>query len=184
MSRRGAGPSDSRGRLTAVALLLLCALRAAPLAAQQGPDVAAFDRFIQSNAPLCLLQPARICFEAGWAMADSDADARLSASELERVRAELTEWARWKKQDLHQQDWTGIQLGLLVVRMVGLERLVASLDQDGDQQLTRNELLADVTLDQRPLPQVLLDRGSVDWEAVSRRLGAFAGLLEGIQAGQ
>jgi hypothetical protein len=43
--------------------------------------------------------------------------------------------------------------------------------------LTKEEVLADVRLDQRPLPQVLSDPKAVDWEKLAGRAGSAAPLL-------
>ena len=142
-------------------------------------EIRAFDRFVTTSAPLCLHESAAACIDAAWFMADRNRDQLLSLDELTAVQQALAEWARWKKPALHQKDWSGIQLGLLLARAIGLERLFASLDANRDRGLSQSELLADVTLDRRPLPQILTDRTAVDWDSVSRRLGSFAGLLDG-----
>ena len=73
-----------------------------------------------------------------------------------------------------------LALGLWMTSIVGIEDLVASYDMDGDGRLTRDEALADVTLDERPLGSVLQDPDSVDREAFATRLGAAAPFLKGL----
>jgi hypothetical protein len=170
----------ARSLVLAVALLFAAPWGAHAQSAASTDPVAQFDRFIAASGPLCLLVAAATCVEAAWAMADRDRDGLLSLGEAERVRDDLTEWARWKKSELHAQDWAAIQLGLLIVRLVGLDSLIAGLDADRDAGVSRRELLADVTLDDRPLPQVLSDRSAVDWDSIARRLGAYSGLLGGV----
>jgi hypothetical protein len=68
-----------------------------------------------------------------------------------------------------------------VVDGVGIERLHALYDQDGDGLVDRDELLADVRLDERPLGEVLLDREAVDRVAIAARLGLPPVLLERLQ---
>ena len=48
--------------------------------------------------------------------------------------------------------------------------------------MSRKELLADVTLDERPLGEVLLDDKAVDRAAVAQRLGSLSPMLEGLLA--
>lgn len=162
-------------------LVLLAGLVPLPAQAQESVSagIRAFDRFVTTSAPLCLHEPAAACIDAAWLMADRDRDRQLSLDELATVQRDLAEWARWKKPDLHENDWSAIQLGLLVARAIGLNGLFESFDADRDRGLSQTEMLADVTLDRRPLPQILTDRAAVDWDSVSRRLGSFAGLVEG-----
>ena len=60
---------------------------------------------------------------------------------------------------------------------VGIDNLIASYDTNGDGFLSKEELLADVKLDQRPLPVVLSDPKSVDWDRLAGRAGVAAPLL-------
>jgi hypothetical protein len=72
-------------------------------------------------------------------------------------------------------------LGFVVVEGVGIERLHALYDEDGDGLVDRDELLADVRLDERPLGEVLLDPEAVDRAAIAARLGLPPALLERLQ---
>ncbi len=142
-------------------------------------EVRAFDRFVATSTPLCLYEAAEACIDAGWLMADLNRDRLLSLDELSTAVRSLSDWARWRKPDLHEKDWAGLQLGLLVLRAIGLGRLFEGFDANSDQGLSQAELLADVRIDKRPLREILTDRSAIDWDSVSRRLGSFAGLVNG-----
>ena len=71
---------------------------------------------------------------------------------------------------------------VVVIDAVGLDKLVASYDADGDGKLSKKELLTDVRLDGRPLGQVLLDPKAVDRQAVAKRLGALSPVVDGMMA--
>jgi hypothetical protein len=146
-----------------------------------GRNVLAFDRFVAASTPVCLHRAAAACVEAGWAFADRDEDQGLSVVELEEVRDELRAWTRWRADDLHATERSLLALGFVVVDGVGIERLHTLFDQDGDGLVDRDELLADVRLDERPLGEVLLDREAVDRAAVAARLGLPPVLLERLQ---
>ena len=144
------------------------------------PEVLAFEQFIQSASPLCLSQPSRVCVDAGWAFADRDGDDRVTLAELHAVRGALIDWTDWRGDSLRPGERTAITLGVWMADSAGLENLMASFNVSGDGRLTKEELLADVRLDQRPLGQVLLDPGAVDREAVARRIGPYSPVLEGL----
>lgn len=170
-----------------VGLLLASAVRAgeaaeaAPATPGFGREVLAFDRFVAASTPICLHRPAAACVETGWAFADRDGDQGLSVDELEEVRDELRAWAQWRADDLHPTERALLALGLAVVDGLGIERLHALYDVDGDGLIDREELLADIRLDERPLGEILLDREAVDRAAIAARLGLPPVLLERLQ---
>ena len=53
-------------------------------------------------------------------------------------------------------------------------------DEDGNGVVTKSELLADVTLDARPLGKILADPKAVDRAAMARRLGLPLPILNGL----
>jgi hypothetical protein len=182
-------PRPGFGRLVGVVALLLlaCAARvgetaeAAPTKPGPGRDVLGFDRFVAASGPVCLHLPAAACVETGWAFADRDEDQRLSLVEVEKVRDELRAWTQWRADELHPTERSLLALGFVVVDGLGLERLHAVFDQDGDGLVDRAELLADVRLDERPLGEVLLDREAVDRAAIAARLGLPPMVLERLE---
>jgi hypothetical protein len=71
-----------------------------------------------------------------------------------------------------------LALGFLLVDGLGVERLHGLYDLDQDGLVRRDELLADVRLDDRPLGEVLLDREALDRAAFAARLGVPQALLD------
>jgi hypothetical protein len=164
--------SRTPGRVLGIGLLLLAlATRiggsAETTTAMPGPgrNVLAFDRFVAASTPVCLHGPAAACVEMGWAFANRNEDQGLSVVELEEVRDELRDWAHWRADDLHATERSLLALGFVVV----------------DGLVDRDELLADVRLDERPLGEVLLDREAVDRAAIAARLGLPPVLIERLQ---
>jgi len=177
VKRSSALQRSSGGRLGRI-LGAAVALGAAPGAAWAVIDGPAFERFMQASRPVCAEQPARACVALAWSFADRDGDRALSLAELAAVRTELESWALRHRDRLTAPERSGLALGLLLVDSLGLERLHALYDQDADGLISRNELLADVRLDERPLPETLLDPAAVDRPAIARRLGVPPALLE------
>jgi hypothetical protein len=176
-------PSSPTKSLSVVSLALLAqvALAGAPPAAianEPPPDVLAFDRFVTISSPVCQHQPADDCIDVAFAFADGDGDGRLSVSELEALRHQIRAWTEWRRPELTAFELRSIALGLWLVNALGVEALQALYDENRDEYLTRAELLADVSLDERPLGEILLDPEAVDRQAIARRLGALAPLLD------
>ncbi|TVQ37700.1 MAG: hypothetical protein EA356_03825 [Geminicoccaceae bacterium] len=153
----------------------LALLLAGPSAA--GDDAARFERFVWQVAPLCATAPSTHCFDAAFAYADGNGDGTLSLADLQRTQRELRAWSSLYWEELPASERAAIALGLFVVDTVGLERLFASYDTDGDGRLTRAELQADIVLDERPLGEVVMDPEAVNWGNLRGRLGAMAALV-------
>lgn len=141
-------------------------------------EILTFDRFIQATSPVCSRDSSTLCFGEAFEFADADGDGTLTLEELRLVRDALQDWSAWRDGTLTVQERNGIKLGLWLVDTIGLEALHDSYDRDGDGAISRQELQADVALDDRPMATVLLDPEAVDRAAVARRLGALAPLLD------
>lgn len=160
-----------------LALVLGLTVAASVLAAV--PDgLARLDRFARETAPRCASIPATSCFEAGFRFVDADATGGLSRRELDGLRRDLLDWTKRNREQLAAADRQGILATLAVIELAGFENLFVSYDTDGDGELRRRELLADVRLDERPLPQLVADPRVVDWDRLRQRLGPAALLLD------
>jgi hypothetical protein len=142
---------------------------------------AAFDHFMAAARPICQQRPAAECVAVAWRFADADGDQGLSVAELTNVRGALEDWVLRHQDELSRPERSSLVLGLLLVDSIGIERLLALYDGDGDGLISRSELLADVHLDRRPLGEVLLDPAAVDRAGIARRLGIPSALLDHIQ---
>ncbi len=165
----------SRALALGVALGMLCRSAAA-----QAVDGRAFEQFMQASRPVCVEQPGGVCVGLALGFADADGDQALSLDEMAAIRRELGDWALRHRDELSPPERSSLALGLLLADSLGLEQLHGLYDADGDGLVSRAELLADVTLDQRPLGETLLDPAAVDRAAIARRLGVPPALIESI----
>jgi hypothetical protein len=145
---------------------------------QQRPQQPGLDKLITGIGPLCLKAPAAQCVDQGFAYADRDRDGRLSLPEAKSVEAEVSAWTKANAGRLPPEERQRLVTGLVVFQTVGTDNLFASYDSNGDGALTKDEVLADVKLDKRPLPQVLSDPASVNWDRLAARAGSAAPLLK------
>ncbi len=166
-------------RALAVALGL-CVATAAAAADRKPPTdaVRGLERFVRSTGSLCQKAPADACVDAGWRYADGNRDRSLSLAEVRRVRRAVAAWLGWKGDALVPRERAAVLIGLYIVGTVGLDALFESYDADRDGLVSREEALADVRLDERPLGKVLGDAEAVDRRAIARRLGKLAPLLD------
>ena len=141
-------------------------------------EVLAFERFIRATSPVCDRESSTLCFALAFDYADADADGALTMEEIRLIRDALDDWSAWRDGALTVKERNGIRLGLWLVDTVGLEALHESYDEDDDGAISREELLTDVALDDRPMAEVLLDPEAVDRAAVARRLGALSPFLD------
>jgi Ca2+-binding EF-hand superfamily protein len=181
----------SRAGLAALAMLGVASLPAFAgdvAAATQGPSraVVAFDQFLKVSSPVCVNEPSGRCVDIGFAFADTDHDGKLSLAEIKSVRSSLQDWMAWKGDAVPAKQRTNIALGLIVLDIIGTDKLFASMNTSGTGKLTRAELLADVKLDNRPLGVVLQDPNSVDRKAIAAKLGRAAPVVGSLmdQSGQ
>jgi hypothetical protein len=170
-------------RLVAIAGALLFATAAA--AQQQAPRPPApaaqprsgLDGLISGVGPICLKAPAAQCVDKGFAYGDRDRNGRLSLAEAKAVEGEVAAWTKANANKLPPEERQRLVTGMVVLQTVGIDNVFASYDVNGDGTLTKEEVLADVKLDQRPLPQVLSDPNSVNWDRLAARAGSAAPLL-------
>lgn len=166
--------------VSAAALLLFTATAIHALEPAPTPAIEDFDKFVTGAVPTCQSQPAQSCVDTGWTFIDTDTSGGISTTEVNALRATMGDWFAWRQASLTKQERSALALGLFVADAVGLENLLAGFDANGDGQLTRAELLADVTMDQRPLGEILADPDAVDRDAVAQRLGDAAPFLDGM----
>jgi hypothetical protein len=146
---------------------------ATPHAADQS-----LDRFLETSVPLCLKAPAVQCVDHGFNFADGNGDGKLSLAEAQTTQAQVDRWTRANARRLPAPEREKLIVGLLVIQTVGPNQLFASYDIDGDGALSREEVTADIRLDKRPLPEILSDPSSVDWNGLASRAGSAAPLLK------
>ncbi len=142
--------------------------------------VIAFEHFIRRNGPFCRTGASTDCFQRGWRFADRDSDGALALAELTEIRAALLQWTEWRGESLRGGERLGIATGVWIIDSVGLPALFAGFDSDASGGLSREELLADVELDERPLGQVLLDPEAVDRAALAERIGKLSPVLDAL----
>jgi hypothetical protein len=153
---------------------------ARPAPANPTPAAYELDRFINQARPTCENAPAEMCVDAGFRFADINGDGRLSVGELERVRSAFGDWKAWRGGTLTDEEQAQAGFATMIVDTLGIPAIVQSYDRDGDGQLTKQEALADVRLDRRPLAQVLSDPHNVDRVALQQRLGMMGGVAGNI----
>lgn len=158
---------------------LIVALAALPVwAATPAPTAGTLDRFLETSVPFCMKAPAAQCVGRGFEYADRDRNERLSLAEAKATQAELNRWTKANGRRLPPQEREKLLMGLILVQTVGPEQLFRSYDADGDGELTREEVTADLKLDRRPLPEILTDPSAIDWDSLSARAGQAAPLLK------
>lgn len=175
-------PTQPR-RLPRLALLLplLLVLAGGTAAAQDTPappEPEVFHQFVAIGSLLCTEAPSRDCLDHGWQFADVNGDGRLDLAELQAVRSGFLDWSAGMDDSLSGRQKTVLHLSRGLARIAPLSSVFALYDSDGDGRLSREELTADVQLDERPMSQVLMDREATDWDAIRARLGRAAMLLQ------
>jgi len=150
-------------------------------AAQQNRDMAeagAVQSFIGMASATCQRERAQSCVDAGWRFAAAAPERGLTLPDLHELRRKVGVWFSRFNGSMSQQERNSVGFGLLVADGIGIEVLHAAFDTDRDGRVTRQELLADVALDSRPLGDVLTDPKSVDRAGLARKLGLPAGYVE------
>ena len=165
-------------RLGPAILALWAALASTGAWSATPADGESLDQFLSRSVPLCMKAPAVRCVDQGFAFADSDRDGKLSPAEVRSTQAQVDRWAKGNARRLPQAERERLIVGLLIIQAVGPDQLFLSYDADGDGLLTREEVTADIRLDMRPLPEILSDPSSVDWNGLAARAGDAAPLLK------
>jgi hypothetical protein len=167
-------------------LIAALLLSASPALAQppQPPDEPADSRAVQAfidkaTAP-CESKPAQTCVDLGWQFAVGQPKQGMTLADLNALRRRLGAWYAWHKAELPPRARDSIAFGLLLADGMGMDRLHAAFDANGDGKVTQRELLADVKLDRRPLGEVLADPAAVDRAGLAQRLGLPPSLTEGL----
>lgn len=169
-----------------VAVFLLCA---APAFAQGQPpakpatepaDSRALQAFIDRARKLCETKPAQACVDLGMRFAAANPKQGLTLADLQNLRKRIGDWYQWHRAQLSPGERASFALGLLMADGMGLERLHAAFDTDGDGKVSEKELLANVRLDQRPLGKVLADPTAVDRVGLAQKLGLPPALTNGL----
>lgn len=142
------------------------------------PGALALEKFVRASAAPCQTEASGRCVDLGWAYADRDKNGTLSLAEVETIRDQIVAWNAWKGDTLTPRERANFNMGLWASNSVGINNLFASYDVNGDGKLTKAELLADVTLDQRPLGVVLADEKSVNRQRFASRLGPLQKMAE------
>ena len=147
-------------------------------AATPAADGQSLDSFLAVSVPICMKSPALQCIDKGFGFADGDGDGKLSLAEVRTTQGRVDSWAKTNARRLPQQERERLIVGLLIVQAVGPQQLFASYDLDRDGLLSRQEVTADIRLDKRPLPEILSDPSSIDWNGLAARAGDAAPLLK------
>lgn len=172
-------------RKALIAVLVLCA---APALAQQPPvkpatepaDSRALQAFIERARKPCETKPAQTCVDLGMKFAAANPKQGLTLADLQNLRKRIGDWYQWHRPQLSPGERASFALGLLMADGMGLERLHAAFDTDGDGKVSEKELLANVRLDQRPLGEVLSDPTAVDRVGLAQKLGLPPTLTNGL----
>ena len=159
-----------------VLALLLAGLTHGAVARTGGHD--SFDNFVRHSALSCMAEPAIDCIQRNFGFVDENGDGLLSVEEISAARGSLAGWVESHEEQLSPVDLRMIMLGFWTTDLIGLERLHALYDENGDGGLSLPEVTADIVLDDRPLPEVLKSTDGVRWANLRARLGVSARLLD------
>ena len=138
------------------------------------------DRFLAASVPVLHEGPGRRSASTRASPSPiADRDGKLSLAEVQAIQGEV-DW-------LGQGEWpTGCRRRSATALVVGLLRASRPSGRNSCSRattptatvlLTREELTADIRLDKRPLPEILSDPSSIDWNALAARAGDAAPLL-------
>lgn len=163
-----------------IALALFLTGAATASAQEVSPDARAVQEFIDGAREPCRTQPAQVCVDIGYWFAASDPDRGLSVDDVVVLRQRLGAWFQAYQQNLPAQARTSLGMGFLLADGMTMPNLHGAFDADRDGYVSQAELLADVTLDERPLGEVLSDPAAVDRVGLANRLGLPPAMLDGL----
>ncbi len=183
MTRPIAGYAGARAwiRTLLCGVLLAFAPQLASAQALSPIEPGAFEIFVAKVTVLCKKGASRDCADLAWDFVDRERDDALSVPELTRFQRGLQDWSLAQGDALPRRTRNGIAIGMLISQAVGIDRLVASYDQNADGKLTRDEAFSDIVLDERPLETVIKDPEAFDRPSFVRRLGFAGPLLDTIE---
>lgn len=164
--------------LLALALVLSGSLAAG--AQEVSADARLVQEFIDGAREPCQTQPAQVCVDIGYWFAASDPSLGISLDDLVLLRQRMGSWFEAYQPGLRPQARTAFGMGFLLADGMTMQKLHAAFDTDRDGYVSQAELLADVTLDERPLGEVLSDPAAVDRVGLANRLGLPPALIEGL----
>ena len=121
---------------------------------------------------LCQVASAESCIGHVWRNMDSDGDDNLSAQEMDDFIAHVERWSKFTDRSL--ADRTVVRLAMTVYQVAGPDRFISAYDADDDGMLSKDEALADLHLDERPIAELLLDGNALDGESLANRFGFLA----------
>jgi hypothetical protein len=150
--------------------LLFCISTAAAAQTSGLPEAHRVQSFLDRAGAICRRAPAQSCVDAGWRFAAAEPRRGLTLADLQTLRQRLATWYNWRRAALRPRERVLVGFGLFLANGLRMGRLYGAFDSDGDGRVTQRELLADVTLDKRPLGKVLSDPKAVDRPALARRL--------------
>ena len=162
------------------AVLVLMLVFASPAVRAQEREVDAMNGLITGAVDACTRQVAQACVDMGWSFVGLRPEDGLTVAHLTEARRILGIWFEATQTLLPARARTMVGLGMLMFDGRGADRLIAGFDSNGDGVVTQRELLADVTLDQRPMAQVIVDPAAVDREGLAQRLELPPGMLQGM----
>lgn len=163
-----------------LALTLVLPVAATATAQEIPADARLVQEFIDGAREPCKTQPAQVCVDIGYWFAASDPSLGLSLDDVVLLRQRLGSWFQAYQPGIDPQARTAFGMGFMLADGMTMQKLHGAFDSDRDGYVSQAELLADVTLDERPLGQVLSDPAAVDRAGLASRLGLPPALLEGL----